>query len=77
MRRFILTDFKSDLEHGLFIIIDAHFSIIFIVFLVLKQSDPLLIGVKPTIQDYELRDGNTADIFFEASPFADESDVLI
>ena len=76
LRRFILTDFKSDLQHGRLVIINAHLSIILIVLLVLKKCDPLVVCVQTTVQNDELRDGNAAYVFGQTSSLTDESDAI-
>ena len=43
--RLVLANFKLDLDHGLLVVVDAHFAIILIVLLVLEQGDPLAVGV--------------------------------
>ena len=58
----LLFGFKSDLDHGCLIIIQSHLTIVLIVIIVLEQGNPLLEGAQTTIDDYELRDGDTPNV---------------
>ncbi len=62
MGSFVLTYFKSELKHRLLVVIDSHLAIVLVIFLVLEQSDPLLVRVEAAIQNDELRDRHTANI---------------
>ena len=75
--RLVLANFKLKLDHRLLVVVEAHLSVEFIVFFVLKERDPLLIGAEPAVKDNELGDGDTADVLREPSSFADQSDVLV
>lgn len=73
----ILADFKSDKKHGLLIIIKAHLPVVLIIFLVLKERDPLLVSIEPSVENNELWDRDTSNVLFHASSCADEIDVLV
>ena len=73
----ILADFKSDKKHGLLIIIKAHLPVVLIIFLVLKERDPLLVSIEPSVENDELWDRDTSNVLFHASSCADEIDVLV
>ena len=66
-----------NLQHGLFIVVHAHFAVIFIVFFMFEKSDPLRISVKAAVENNELRYRYTANVLLHASPSADEDDVLV
>ena len=76
LSRLILTDIEANVQHGLFVVVDAHLSIILIVFLVLEECDPLVVCVQTTVQNDELRDGNAAYVFGQTSSLTDESDAI-
>ena len=76
LNRLILTDIEANAYHGLFVVVDAHLSIILVVLLVLEECDPLVVCVQTAVQNDELRDGNTAYVFWQTSSLTDESDAI-
>ena len=71
--RLLLFGFEFDLDHGSLIIVQSHLAIILVVIVVLKQGYPLLERAQATIDDNELRDGDTTNVDVEA--FSDHIEV--
>ena len=75
--RLVLANFKSNLQHGFFVVIHTHFPIILVVLFVLEQCDTLLVSVQSAIEDNELGDRDAANVRWQASSSAYQIDVLI
>ena len=76
-RRNILRCCEVDTDAGVFVIIQSHLSIIFIIVLVLKKSDPLSVRGKPAIEYDILWDRYRADVCFVLTKaFGDNCDLV-
>ena len=76
--RVILGCYEVDADSGVFVIVQAHLSVIFIIVLVFKKGDPLRIRGKPTIENDVLRDRYRAYVCFVlAKTFGDNCDLVL
>ena len=58
----ILGYLKLDLEAWLLVVIDAHLTVVLIVFFMLKERNPLSVGVETSVQNNVLWNGDATDV---------------
>ena len=61
LRALLFSD-EADFHPGIFVVIEAHLSIVLIIVLVLKESDPLGVSAHATVINYCLRDADTTKL---------------
>ena len=66
-RRVVLSSREVNEDAGVFIIVDTHLAIIFVIVLMFEKCDPLGVGSKPTIEYDVLGNRNGTDVCFVLS----------